>query len=415
MKGSRLYMLILCIFLVAVFLFEYMAPHQFVWRETYDHNDREPFGCYVFDDVAQSSLTNYSTTYQTVYQIYKADTTVSERAFLITEKSLNLNQNDVRHLYKLLHAGNKVMICAENFSYSLEDTLCFSTDYDGYMESLQDYLKGDKQRDSIFLYGKRKLTFAVYPQIHRKHLILSGQRSNYDDGTADTCQLNCRQHEILSRDDDDNVLAVRCLIGKGELILVSTPLMFSNFGILDESNAAYAFGLLAYLGNRPVTRIEAYGSHSEKAGSPLRYVLSILPLRWAIYSALTLLVLFMIFTARRRQRVIPIVAPPPNRSFGFMQLISNLYYQHHNNAEMLKIKYLYFCSEIKRLAGIDLYGRDPEESDFQRLSEKTGIDCADISTLLRNINLSISRYDVSDPQFMKYIDGINNVLRKLRN
>ena len=49
MKGSKRYFVILGVFMVLAFVFQYYSPKPFRWTPTFYHNDRQPFGCYVFD------------------------------------------------------------------------------------------------------------------------------------------------------------------------------------------------------------------------------------------------------------------------------------------------------------------------------------------------------------------------------
>ena len=77
--------------------------------------------------------------------------------------------------------------------------------------------------------------------------------------------------------------------------------------MLDGDNAAYLFRLLSHLKGLPVVRTEAYGAGAQVEVSPFRYFLSQRPLRWALYLTMLVLVLFMVFTARRRQRAIPVI------------------------------------------------------------------------------------------------------------
>lgn len=110
-------------------------------------------------------------------------------------------------------------------------------------------------------------------------------------------------------------VAMTCPVGKGEVILVSTPLIFTNYGILDGNNSAYIFRLLSQMGEFPVVRTEGYVKETaETQQSPFRYLLSRQPLRWALYLTMIAILLFMIFTARRRQRVIPVIREPENKS-----------------------------------------------------------------------------------------------------
>jgi hypothetical protein len=484
-------MIFLGVALALVFLFEYLAPHRFAWEATFDKNDKEPFGSYVFDDVVSSSVDNYTVTNRTFYQLMQEESTARRQAFLLTENYFNFNETDIEYLYELIHAGNQVMICTDNFPSTLEDTLCFETDYDRHFLSIDRYIREGRERDSLF-FGKDTLhpeyIYEVYPQMHPVYLTEGMNKWKYDrpdndstehaalstrnetipirDETAcdrmpasssseeaeedtstfaanqemsalsdslilaigDTDEestggrleyqffpMNCDSMEILVWNRKNKPLVIRAFIGKGELFLVSTPLMFTNYSVLDGDNASYAFRLLSYMKDRPLTRIEAYGNHSEKARTPLRYVLSEPPLRWATCSLLALLILFMAFAAKRRQRIIPVVRTPANRTLEFMQLVSNLYYQKHENGEILKMKHLYFCAEVQRLIGMDLQQRIPDDTTYLRLSEKTGMDRDLLRTLIKNIGMGLYRSDVSDMQLKEYIDGMNTILYTLKS
>ena len=75
----------------------------------------------------------------------------------------------------------------------------------------------------------------------------------------------------------------------------------------------------------PIVRTEAYTPQAEiNEETPLRFWLQNEPLRWAAYLTIAGLLLFCVFYARRRQRVIPVVEEPKNRSLEFVKLIGTL-------------------------------------------------------------------------------------------
>ena len=477
MKGSRLYLIVLFAFLMIVFLFEYMSPHKFVWTPTYDKNDKEPFGSYVFDDVLSSSIEDYSVTNKTLYQILQEDSTISQHAFLLTEERLTFSEVDIESLYKLIHLGNQVMICTRDFPYSLEDTLCFEVEYKNYYPPLNVYIQEQRNRDSIF-FGVDTLNpeyiFEIYPYFHpvsittgkskwiktiddettpdnknfidddkaiEDNMVIENEEDlnnetnirdemdtdyeinedtiiktvNTETGKRQFVPINCDSMKVLVWNNKNEPLVIHTFLGKGELFLVTTPLMFTNYGILDGNNASYAFRLLSYMKDKPLFRIEAYGKHGDKPQTPLRYVLSEPPLRWALYSTIILLISFMAFASRRRQRIIPVVNAPPNRSLEFMQLISNLYYQKHNNGEILKMKHTYFCAEVKSLIGIDIQENATNEQEYKRLTEKTGLEFDYIRGLLKNIQMALFKPEVDDIQLKQYIDGMSHLLKVLKS
>ena len=473
MKGNRLFEFFIYAIIINVVLYEYIVPHKFIWKPTFDKYDKEPFGSYVFDDVLSSSIDDYSVTDKTFYQIIHEDSTISQHAFLITEAELSFLDIDIESLYKLIHLGNQVMICTDKFPITLKDTLCFETTYAHSFQSLGVYIQEDNKRDNIYLgtdTQNPERTFDVYPHFHPVSIISSKSKwipketshvqatddnkttenkpifyeektladedviHTTDSGKWAFISMNCDSMKILVWDSENNPLVIRAFIGKGEIFIVTTPLMFTNYGLLDGSNASYAFRLLSYMKGKPLVRVEAYGKHSNKPNTPLRFLLSEPPLKWAIYFTIALLMSFIFFAAKRRQRIIPVVNAPPNRNLEFMQLISNLFFQKHNNKEILKMKHTYFCAEVKKFIGtnIDFQNNTLTEHDYVRLFEKTkseiylvgniqfgsfrhGLNWDFITYLHKLVHKKLSQSEVSDSELMACIDGMNKIMEDLND
>ncbi|MDR0835225.1 MAG: hypothetical protein LBN11_01415 [Tannerella sp.] len=433
MKGTRLYIIIISLFVFLVFLTELAAPKKFSWKPTYDKNDREPFGSYVFDDILSSSIDDYQVVDKTFFQLWEEDSTIAQKAFLLTEEKFDFVNTDIRHLLKLLRNGNQIMICI-NRSFGLKDSFFIDIEYKKYISTVENYLASNlKHKDTIYL-GKNMHDYeqilAVYPFVHTSTVRLGKwdefyvkDTTYFDKNKEDTLPydsikidstftsewhpMKSDSIDTLAFDRSGKNLAIRYRLGSGDLFVVSTPLMFTNFGILDEQNASYAFRLLSYMKGRPLIRIEAYGKHDKAPSTPLRYLLVTPPLRWAIYSTFLLILLLMIFTAKRRQRIIPVVETPPNRTLGFIELISSLFYSRHDNAEILKTKYAVFCSEMKQKTGVDLLDDKHDDSHFTRLAEKIGMPEDEIKPLIKEFRLIPFQYDMPDSQLKDLMDKIN--------
>ena len=68
MKFNRWFVLFVVVFLALVFLAEFRMPRKFVWNPTFSHNDKQPFGCYVFDSILSVSLPHgYEVTKKSIY------------------------------------------------------------------------------------------------------------------------------------------------------------------------------------------------------------------------------------------------------------------------------------------------------------------------------------------------------------
>lgn len=463
-KGGFIFWILLSAFLIAVFLFQYNTPKEFIWNPTYSRYDKQPFGSYVFDDVVASSVEEYSLVNKTFFQLYldyyyenqevpddiypsfdeviieeeadedvadfyEEDGTISPLpedkriGILLTEQMVDFTDTDVDALLTLVNQGHQVMLCLNAFPSVLRDSLCFTTEYSSHFSFryIERYAKEGNQRDSLFfgtdsLYPER--IYTVYPHLHP--LYLTEGRSFYSWEEKDSTQLYDRIHcdslEIVVRDNENRPVVMRLFIGAGELFLVATPLMFTNYGILDGDNGSYAFRLLSYMKDRPLIRLEAYGVNNQPSHTPFRYFLSQAPLRWALYMTLIVIIVFMVFTSKRRQRVIPVVSPPANQTLRFTQLIGNLYYQKKDYKDMVRKKYLYFCTEVKRLNGLDLQSDEPDEELCRRLAEKMGRDEKEVWPDFRELkHLLRDETTVYEDMMIRSIDRMNQWMSYLYN
>jgi hypothetical protein len=71
MKGSRLYILGLLVFLLLVFVYQYFSPKEFIWNPTFNKYDKQPFGSFVFDDVMMTSVEDYRVENRTFFQLFR--------------------------------------------------------------------------------------------------------------------------------------------------------------------------------------------------------------------------------------------------------------------------------------------------------------------------------------------------------
>ena len=384
MRGSHWFIICIVSFLVLMFAIECRLPKKFVWTPTFSHYDKQPFGCAVFDSLLSASLPmRYSVSGKTFYQLEQEDT-VSRRAILVVNNHLALTDVDVNALLKGAERGNKIMLVSNSFTGNLRDTLGFESSYSYFNPIvLRKYAASLLSKDSLYWVGDSTVyprrIFRFYPQLCSSYFwqdslsvkvlaekSISSDEFRYDFGV---------KFDSLQVDTLCNVpVAMSCSWGKGEIILVSTPLLFTNYGVLDGKNAAYIFRLLSQMGEFPIIRTEGYLEEAAQVQmSPFRYFISQRPLRWALYLTMIAILLFMTFTVRRRQRVIPVIHEPENKSMEFTELIGTLYFQKKDHADLVHKKYIYFAEELRREIQVDVEDVADDERSFDRIAQKTGM------------------------------------------
>ena len=424
MKGSRWFIIFIVVFLLVMFAVEYHLPKKFVWKPTFGHYDKQPFGCEVFDSLLSSSLPHgYALSKKSFYQLEQEDTVGQCKGILAIADDLILSSVDVKALLRMADRGNKIMLVSTLFGTNLEDTLDFRTYYSYFSPmALKKYAASLLAKDSICWVGDSTVysrrTFYFYPQFCSSYFWMDSLRSEV------LAQRVIDSNEFRYETEADSLVtdSLSCIPvamsyrhGKGEIILVSTPLLFTNYGMLDGGNGAYLFRLLSHMGDLPVLRTEGYMKETVQVQkSPFRYFLSQPPLRWALYLTMIAILLFMIFTAKRRQRIIPVIREPANRSLEFTELIGTLYFQKKDHDDLVRKKFTYFAEELRSEIQVDIEEVADDERSFHRIARKTGMEVEEIAKFIREVRPVIyGGRRINAEQMKVFIDKMNEIINHI--
>ena len=460
MKSSRNFLFAMLVLFVLFCLLQVNLPKKFVWSPTFSHVDKQPLGCFVFDSVLTQSFPNgYHVTKKTFFQLDQEHAKEKISVLMVVDQQ-NLKQLDVKYLCNIARRGGKVMVVASSsfddgrnadtvvvdelertFKVKIEDGLYFS---------LRGILSGLKAHDNdmydTIYWNNRETMYAAQsyrmfynmvggtlfvdsvPKVKRLAYTLStaGYDYKYDSlyvGDFTRFDTIVDKKERIERIDTFAIkkipAAVSVPYGKGEVIFVSSPLLFTNYGMLEGNTFVYIFRLMSYLADLPVYRTEAYVKTDAMLvaeQSPFREFIKRPPLRWALYLALLGVVLFMIFTARRRQRVIPIMSKPANRSLEFIQLIGTLYYQRKDHVDLVRKKFKLFAEELRKTAGVDISDVNTDDREYLLLAEKTGMNSDRLKKVIRQIRLALhSEGNISVEEMRSLIDAMDTIVSHAKN
>lgn len=166
-----------------MFAVEYHLPKKFVWKPTFGHYDKQPFGCEVFDSLLLSSLPHgYALSKKSFYQLEQEDTVGQCKGILAIADDLILSSVDVKALLRMADRGNKIMLVSTLFGTNLEDTLDFRTYYSYFSPmALKKYAASLLAKDSICWVGDSTVysrrTFYFYPQFCSSYFWMDSLRS----------------------------------------------------------------------------------------------------------------------------------------------------------------------------------------------------------------------------------------------
>jgi hypothetical protein len=402
------------------------APIQYQWQPTFDTNDRQPFGAYAFDKILRDSWTkHYYHNYYSFYDLASVATEYPENDtdddcdtnndaatiqpdhnVLVIANRLRLSDDETIFLLKYVEKGGSVILAASDIDGLLGDTLNVLISSRIYPDVFDLSIKPEEEKVGFYVPENEQLSLTL-----PKWLVNNYFKTFEEDAANRNNSTYFDSIYRISTVSDGKTISLRYAIGEGNLILISNPLIFTNYGILNDSINPYIWKHLAYLTGKPLIRTEFYetGSQGGKSRSEFRVLLSYRAFRWAFYTTLISLLVFMIFTARRRQKIIPVIHPPANKMLAFVRSIAGLYLLKNNNADLLLKKQVYWAEELKRKYGIDIVNEKHDHGFYTRVAAKTRRPVAEIRRLLIDLEAIDGTTPVTDDQMLRLIAKMNEL------
>ncbi|MFY8068889.1 MAG: DUF4350 domain-containing protein [Flavobacterium sp.] len=364
------------------------------WRPSYSLREKIPFGLYVFDQESKSFFSPQKikkfgeTPYEFFDQYYDVDdsTYSVSGTFLHIDNSCTIDNSSVDELLYFVSHGNNAFLSATSFPEKLADSLHFETaQSNSFLDSIQ--FKTERNHTTNQFYFNKGINDAYFYEIDSTRTTVLGTQSN----SKGITQTNF----------------VRIPYKNGAFYLHLQPVAFTNYYLLKE-NAQYTQEVLGYIAPNETIywNVNQY-ENQNLSESPLRYILSKPALRWAWYLSLISLLFFMIFNAKRRQRIVPIKEPLKNTTVDFTKTIGNLYYQEKDHQNIAEKKIVFLLEKIRNEYYIDTFNLD--ETFINRLHQKTGND----KTVIENVVQLIKKIRNQSQTTEKELIIFNELLEKL--
>ncbi len=340
-------------------------PEPINWTPSFTAKDKIPLGAYVFYESWENSSPDSIIKIKIPPYEYLNDDPQTGTYFFLNNK-VNFDNKELDDLLNWISRGNTLFISAYDFGNNLKDTLNIK------MES---YISQDGFRSNP------KLNL-VNPELKFQNALEFDQ----DLPALYFSKIDTTNNKILGTASfgikpEEKVNFIKVTFGEGEIFLHSTPQAFSNYFLLKNDNYRYAEAVLAYLTGRPILWDAYYKAGKTFFSSPLYILLNNRPLKWAYYFVIITAILFVIFEGKRKQRAIPVVEPPVNRSYEFSETIAQLYMEQGKYHELglkkislfmefIRSKYRLNTDNINEQFYRDLAGKSEKSiEDTKRLFE----------------------------------------------
>lgn len=358
-KSLKIYIVILVLILALVIAMDVSKPKPINWEPTYGVNDKIPFGLYILNQelgkmTGQKVTKMEQSPYEYFESQYDYDTLVNnykvKGTFLNISDYGNIDETSAQEILYFISHENTAFLSMKKFPETLLDSLKISMDADyKYSDKIYNWLANPK-------FGSKK------------YQIIEGIGNDYftEFDTVNTTVLGYQSG------DSSRVNFIKVNYDGGEIYLHTQPAAFTNFHLLKDNHKEYAEKVLSYLPKRDIHWLSGKSSGKNISDSQLGFIFKHPALKSAWLLFLIGMGVFMIFNAKRKQRIVPIIKPLPNTTVDFTKTIGNLYYQEGDHTTIIDKKIIYFLERVRNEYLMDTTKLD---ADFvKKLHQKSGKD-----------------------------------------
>lgn len=363
----KIYIVFFILFLAGIIYIDAVKPKPVNWFPSYDLTKKDPFGLYVLDKESSGLFeeNKIQKVIKTLYEFFNSENALvdveydySGTIFLVSEK-YNLDSKSDKELFYFVGDGNTAFISCKDFPEMLMDSLNFSID------------------------SRLRLSDTVNVWMANKNLGSEKYNLNIGAGNIYFSEIDTLTTTVLGYQGKDNkkeINFIKVPYKEGYFYLHTQPASFTNYHLLKDNHFEYTEKILSYIPEGNLFWLVKDQNGEIASDSPLRYVLSQPALKWAWLLFLSGMLLFIIFNAKRKQRIVPILKPLANTTVDFTKTIGNLYYQEGDHQNIINKKIIYFFEKIRNEYLIDTTVLD--ENFEKKLQLKTGKNIQDIKELV---------------------------------
>ncbi len=379
-------LVVLCIILL-IPLVSMFTKKTTKWDLSLKTEDKAPFGTFVFDSLMKHEFgSRYQYVQNTLYEIHQQDS--SSKSIIVLADFLDLSSDDIEEIMYGARKGNKYILAANNFN----EDICkkFNFEYSNNIDVNPFWFSENPEEE--------KSIIKIYDENNASSLV------KIEVGIVNSYLYEWDTTAKVLLENENSPIAVLNTYNKGSVIICSSPYIFTNYFILDKTCWKVTDRLLQDFYSDKIIFAERYLHDNKNNASIFKNLLRYDALRYLLYFSLILILVYMIFTAKRKQRIIPIIKQPKNNSLEFIKLIGRLYFLKKNHTDICVKKFLYLKDYLHRTHQIN-FNEENEQLLYEKISVKTGINVKQIRELFSKMNGIMTRkQSINIPTLHKLVE-----------
>lgn len=356
--------------------------------ETYHYDDAKPFGSKVAY-LALQELYPENTIKPATTDFYSQGLSYNENALYISiTKSFFPGKKNTIALKDFIETGNTAVIISKEFDTAF--TNAFKIQGSGINFDIPGFY-GEGSVTTL-----RPDTQAVYSYYYKP---VFSAISQFDSAAS---------YPLINNSNNSS----NCIIlnyGRGKLIIGKEPRLFSNYFLLTKNNARLIEDVFSNVVKNP-ERIIWDDYYQENDSSESNSTLSVLRKYPALYNAFligcALLLAYILFNGKRKQRPVDVINPIRNSSVQYAEAIAALYKTKADNKIIADKMLNHFTEFVKSRYFVS--NLSPGRDTIQSLSKRSATDESVVESLLNNFEKIKQQATVENDELI----ALNTLLEK---
>lgn len=393
-----------------------MEKPKHSWYETYKNDKKEPYDTYVISEMLEKYFPakKFNVIRRPLHQSLPRN---SGNNYIFIGSGMFLDSLSELKLLDYVHRGNNAFLSIPNIPYVIEDTLNLSV--------CEYYYPTYSNSDSVARLNFYQEDFKSNPPYEFCYRNLNDTMFYSWSYIIDTCINSEAEPHFYANLNDTLTNYMRVSFGKGYFYIHTTPLAFTNVQLLNKRSVEYAEKVFSFLPEGDIywdefskIPIEHKNEDNNEGGelrwekSPLYFILSQPALKTAWYLILALVLLFILFRAKRRQRPIPVLIPNTNTSLEFAETIGRIYYLQNDHKKLASQKMKLFLEGIRNRYNIATNTID--DTFMLKLAQKSQVPQKEIERLFENYKVIENQKSINEESLIIFNQSIDNFYTKAK-
>jgi hypothetical protein len=318
-------------------------------EETFVRSDKLPFGSYVaFREINELFYRNDVTVKRLpVDQSLDDNYDDSSALFICISKNFYLRRTELATALNYVRKGNSIFISAARFdsAFLKEMDVIANSSYSLLMPSMLQMKETNVHLTSPYFADTAAYSYYYLPLEN-----------------SFTIKAASEDVKVLGTNENGQPNFVVVFYGKGRFYLHCEPRVFSNYFLLQDDNYKYLQRAFSFIPSVPDhvfwddfynkrNSIPSEYEHKENENDGERSGFSVLlkypAMAWGFWLTLLLLLLYLLFGSKRRQRIIKPVTATENTSVAFTETVGRLYLQNKDNRNIADKMITYLLEHIR--------------------------------------------------------------------